>query len=62
MTKEEALKQFAELGAVWFGNSKQPILHSRPTAVCKAGTSWPTNGRKKLKRNGTKQRKCYSVW
>jgi hypothetical protein len=23
MTKEEAMKQFAYLGAVWFGNSKQ---------------------------------------
>ena len=28
MTKEEALKQFAELGAVWFGNSKQHFAFS----------------------------------
>ena len=26
MTKEEALKQFAQLGAVWFGNSKQHFI------------------------------------
>lgn len=28
MTKEEALKQFAQLGAVWFGNSKQHFAFS----------------------------------
>ena len=28
MTKEEALKQFAYLGAVWFGNSKQHFAFS----------------------------------
>ena len=28
MTKEEALKQFAELGAAWFGNSKQHFAFS----------------------------------
>ena len=28
MTKEEALKQFANLGAVWFGNSKQHFAFS----------------------------------
>ncbi|MBR3122815.1 MAG: hypothetical protein IKH48_01485 [Prevotella sp.] len=28
MTKQEALKQFAELGAVWFGNSKQHFAFS----------------------------------
>ena len=28
MTKEEALKQFAQLGAAWFGNSKQHFAFS----------------------------------
>lgn len=28
MTKEEALKQFAQAGAVWFGNSKQHFAFS----------------------------------
>ena len=28
MTKEEALKQFAALGAAWFGNSKQHFAFS----------------------------------
>ena len=28
MTKEEALKKFAQLGAVWFGNSKQHFAFS----------------------------------
>ena len=28
MTKEEALKQFTELGAAWFGNSKQHFAFS----------------------------------
>jgi len=28
MTKEETLKQFAELGAAWFGNSKQHFAFS----------------------------------
>ena len=28
MTKEEALKQFAQLGAVWFSNSKQHFAYS----------------------------------
>ena len=28
MTKEEALKQFAQLGAIWFGNSKQHFAFS----------------------------------
>jgi hypothetical protein len=28
MTKEEALKKFAFLGAVWFGNSKQHFAFS----------------------------------
>lgn len=28
MTKDEALKQFAELGAAWFGNSKQHFAFS----------------------------------
>ena len=28
MTKEEALKQFAYMGAVWFGNSKQHFAFS----------------------------------
>ena len=28
MTKEEAMKQFAYLGAVWFGNSKQHFAFS----------------------------------
>ena len=28
MTKEEALKQFAMAGAVWFGNSKQHFAFS----------------------------------
>ena len=31
-------------------------LHSRHKTVCKAGTSWQTNGRKKQKRSGQKQR------
>lgn len=28
MTKEEALKEFAQMGAVWFGNSKQHFAFS----------------------------------
>ena len=28
MTKDEALKQFAQMGAVWFGNSKQHFAFS----------------------------------
>ena len=32
MTKEEALKQFAALGAAWFGNSKQ---HFSFSAYCR---------------------------
>jgi hypothetical protein len=28
MTKEEALKAFAYMGAVWFGNSKQHFAFS----------------------------------
>lgn len=28
MTKEEALKHFAEFGAAWFGNSKQHFAFS----------------------------------
>ena len=32
MTKEEALKQFAQLGAIWFGNISN-TLPSRPMTV-----------------------------
>lgn len=32
MTKEEAMKQFAQLGAVWFGNINN-ISHSQLTTA-----------------------------
>ena len=61
MTKEEALKQFAQLGAVWFGNSKQHFAFS---AYCrlqgwnKLADKW----KEEAEEEWARQRKCCSAW
>ena len=53
MTKEEALKQFAQLGAVWFGNSKQHFAFSaydRLNGWTKLADKWKEEAEEVLQR------------
>ena len=53
MTKEEALKQFANLGAVWFGNSKQHFAFSaynRLNGWTKLADKWKEEAEEVLQR------------
>ena len=61
MSKEEALKGLAYLAQ--FGlETASNISLSRRTTVSTAGTSSLTNGKRKQRKSGTRQKRFSTVW